>query len=59
VLTATLLVAICQAVEPLFGAGISSNLIAVVMIWGVLGAVLGAGSLRVIPEGRRDQGGAS
>ncbi|WP_152050637.1 FHA domain-containing protein [Tautonia marina] len=58
-LMAAFLVAMCQAVEPLFGGSISSNLVAVVMIWGVLGAVVGAGSLWTVPDGRRTQGGTS
>ncbi|WP_235963930.1 hypothetical protein [Tautonia rosea] len=58
-LIAILLVATCQAVEPLFGVGTSSNLVMLVLLWGFLGAGLGAGSLRVVPYAGRNLGNES
>ncbi|MEW4567194.1 FHA domain-containing protein [Tautonia sp. JC769] len=59
VLIAAILVACCQATEPLVAAILPERLSVVVLIWGVFGAMLGAGSLTVVPERRRGQGGAS
>lgn len=55
VLFAALGIALCQAVEPLLGATLSRNLIAVCLLWALIGAALAGLSAWIIPPKSRVQ----
>lgn len=59
VIVSALMVATCQAIEPLLGGALSSKAIVVIIFWGILGAVAGGGSVLLVPERKSGKGGAS
>lgn len=48
-ITASLIVSLCQAIEPILGDVGSRNLLAVAALWGLLGASIGGASMRLVP----------